>query len=207
VPPQGNGGGGHRRPAGQRAAADCAARRLLLTPVRSASSPAPHICCRLCCFNIGPDGANCRDVNMWRQQCCEASQLHCFSDGVHSRGHALARNHSLLQDRPCRVQTVPTTRGWPWPVCSASSGPAASLASPTTCEMLIMSFTRRRAILPLVNKRWARVLRGPSHAWRVAYAGCTCAYCYEERDERAGQYLEPLSSTAATLHWFTSRVG
>jgi len=28
---------------------------------------------------------------------------------------------------------------------------------------------RRKAVLPLISRRWARVLRGPSHAWRDVF--------------------------------------
>jgi len=31
---------------------------------------------------------------------------------------------------------------------------------------------RRKAMLPLINKHWARALSGPSHAWRVVTIGC-----------------------------------
>ncbi len=106
----------------------------------------------------------------------------------------------------------------PFPLCKIGIGWYVELlgasSESSTSVMLTMTLKCRRAVLPLVNKRWARVLRGPSHAWRVVSAGCTCcdeedrgAYYYEEVEERAGQYLEPLSSAAATLNWFTSRPG
>ena len=69
-------------------------------------------------------------------------------------------------------------------------------------------------MLPLVNKRWARVLRASSFAWCVVSVGCNCedevdcfAHSCETRGGRPERELDKLASTAAMLHWFTSRPG
>jgi len=77
---------------------------------------------------------------------------------------------------------------------------------------------RRRAGLPLVNKRWARVLQGPSHAWRNVSIG----YRFDEEEEenyvvfhdfteevdkRRGQAIDRPPNAAVVLDWFTSRTG
>ena len=75
---------------------------------------------------------------------------------------------------------------------------------------------RRRAGLPLVNKRWAQALQGPSHAWRDAIIGCDFddeeedyfAYDHsEEDDQRKGLAIDRPTNAAVVLDWFTSRSG
>ena len=75
--------------------------------------------------------------------------------------------------------------------CGVSASAAAD-ASVLTC---------RKKVLPLINKRWARVLRGPSHAWRVVSFG-----------NRYGQDLHiddahKLLNATEALAWFQSRAG
>ena len=67
-------------------------------------------------------------------------------------------------------------------------------------------------MLPLVDKRWARVLRGSSPAWRVVSVGCTCdddddgtAHYCEIGDGRPERELDKPASAAATLDWFIDR--
>ncbi len=64
-------------------------------------------------------------------------------------------------------------------------------------------------MLPLINKRWARVLRGGSHAWRVVTLGRPdwdeeedAQWAHQQGDEGD----EPLNA-ATVLDWFISRPG
>ena len=59
---------------------------------------------------------------------------------------------------------------------------------------------RRKAVLPLINRRWARALHGPSHAWRdvsvvESYRGTEA---WDEMERAARQRL----NTATALAWF-----
>ena len=73
----------------------------------------------------------------------------------------------------------------------------------------------RKTALPLINKRWARVMREPSHAWLDAEVGCgsICdddADCDdEEKEERklARQDADKLRKATTALSWFTRRPG
>ena len=49
-------------------------------------------------------------------------------------------------------------------------------------------------MLPLVNRRWARALSGPSHAWRSASLG------NHEPEQQPADHM-------VGLHWFTKRPG
>ena len=70
---------------------------------------------------------------------------------------------------------------------------------------LILRASRRKDVLPVINKRWARLLRGSSPAWRVAKITHTYTHT-EDDDEPEDDSEEPLKS-AAVLGWFTSRPG
>lgn len=61
-------------------------------------------------------------------------------------------------------------------------------------------------MLPLINKRWARVLRGPSHAWRVVSVGRMWDEDEDEDDEPTQGAAKLMTATEA-LAWFTSRPG
>ena len=65
---------------------------------------------------------------------------------------------------------------------------------------------RRKDVLPVINKRWARLLRGCSPAWRVAKITHTAVGMGDVEDESEDDSEEPLNS-AAVLGWFTSRPG
>ena len=81
---------------------------------------------------------------------------------------------------------------------------------PGTCAAfvsaaLICCALRRKDVLPVINKRWAHLLRGCSPAWRVAKITHTYTHI-EDEDESEDDSEEPLSS-AAVLGWFNSRPG
>ena len=63
---------------------------------------------------------------------------------------------------------------------------------------------RRKEVLPLVSKQWARVLRGPSNAWRVAVIGGN--HWYAGRPDNQVQ-LTKEERAAAALMWLASRPG
>ena len=61
-------------------------------------------------------------------------------------------------------------------------------------------------MLPLVCKRWARLLRGPSNAWRDASIGCL----HEDddtEDEETGRPAVKGMNAEAVMDWFKSRPG
>ncbi len=68
-------------------------------------------------------------------------------------------------------------------------------------------------MLPLVNKRWARLLHEPSQAWRVVCIGHTyyetADDCVDDEDdvERWEEDAEKPQDAAAVLAWFTTRPG
>ena len=67
-------------------------------------------------------------------------------------------------------------------------------------------------MLPLANKRLARVLRGPSDAWRDVIVDLIPAESDDDDDaeedhEQTGQEAVKQLDTAALLAWFTSRPG
>jgi len=82
-----------------------------------------------------------------------------------------------------------------------------------TCSSLAVLC--RKTALPLINKRWARVMREPSHAWLDVEVGCgsVCdddADCDdEEKQERklARQDADKLRKATTALSWFTRRPG
>ena len=65
-------------------------------------------------------------------------------------------------------------------------------------------------MLPLVNKRWGRVLLGPSHAWRVASAGArvttmkTAVATATRKRERSDRYSARRSWRALPQRWIGS---
>ncbi len=63
----------------------------------------------------------------------------------------------------------------------------------------------RKAVLPLINKRWACVLRGPSQAWRDVWLR-SARIEDDEGSRSTSRAAQPLNS-AAVLAWFTSRSG
>ena len=68
------------------------------------------------------------------------------------------------------------------------------------------SHARRKEVLPLVCKQWARALRGPSHAWRVASISGTSWYAEFGRPEEQVQLTKEERAIAA-LAWLASRPG
>ncbi len=66
---------------------------------------------------------------------------------------------------------------------------------------------RRKAVLPLVSKQWARALCGPSHAWRAVSIGRT-EWIDDDDDDDGDEDEEdadkPLNA-AAVLAWFNAR--
>ena len=59
--------------------------------------------------------------------------------------------------------------------------------------------SRRRGVLPLISKRWTRLLRGPSHAWR--------AISFDKYYDLTQEDAEPALNAATIIAWFTSRPG
>lgn len=57
-------------------------------------------------------------------------------------------------------------------------------------------------MLPLVNKRWARALRGPSHAWRSVSIGSSYDGVGQTRQDAPKQL-----DSATVLAWFMNRPG
>ena len=64
-------------------------------------------------------------------------------------------------------------------------------------ERLSSTMARRKDTLPLISKRWARLLRGPSHAWQAVIIG------HEDTAGTPAKRLDP----AAALTWFSNRSG
>jgi len=59
-------------------------------------------------------------------------------------------------------------------------------------------------VLPLVSRRWARLLGGPSHAWRdVALDGPY--FCESSAQGVVQRHTDPLRNAATALAWFASR--
>ena len=69
---------------------------------------------------------------------------------------------------------------------------AAAKATVLTC---------RKRVLPLINKRWARALRGPSHTWRAVKVGSSTGQVFGL--DAAAKY----SNATKALAWFKSRPG
>jgi len=63
---------------------------------------------------------------------------------------------------------------------------------------------RMKAVLPLINKRWAQVLRGSSCAWRVISIGRTY---HRGQDEQTGRAADMAMNPVTMVPWFTSRPG
>ena len=80
----------------------------------------------------------------------------------------------------------------------AARGPC-SVSVSAAAEARVL--TCRKRVLPLINKRWARALRGPSHAWRVVKVGATHGQNLGTNDA-----AKLLNATRA-LAWFKSRPG
>jgi len=72
-------------------------------------------------------------------------------------------------------------------------------------SIISSALPRRKAVLPLVSRRWARALAGPSHAWRDVSMGSM------NRDDTkfayAGEREDKLLNAATGLAWFKSRPG
>ena len=68
------------------------------------------------------------------------------------------------------------------------------------------ALTRRKAVLPLINKQWARALRGSSHAWRVVSVGSPRDDEEEWQLARQQGGDKPLDADRV-LSWFMSRPG
>lgn len=58
-------------------------------------------------------------------------------------------------------------------------------------------------MLPLINKRWARALRGTSQAWRVVTLGGSSDH--DSEDLLPGRSASPAVNAAAALAWFSAR--
>ncbi len=96
--------------------------------------------------------------------------------------------HNLAVSNLPSNQTL--TRATASPPCDAHEEPAVPC---------------RKAVLPLISKRWARVLRGPSHAWRDAEVGGF--YDTVVAVDDLGQETEKLHNAATALAWFKARPG
>ena len=64
---------------------------------------------------------------------------------------------------------------------------------------------RRKAVLPLINKRWARVLRGSSPAWRVVSLGSLDWNDAEEAQLARQQDMDKPLNDKTVLPWFLGR--
>ena len=60
-------------------------------------------------------------------------------------------------------------------------------------------------MLPRINKRWARVLRGPSDAWQVVSLGSI--FNDHARPVRLRQTADRLPNAEAAFAWFRRRPG
>ena len=80
--------------------------------------------------------------------------------------------------------------------------------------LCLWSSSCRKTALPLVNKRWARLLREPSRAWRDVVVGCSSLGDDDDDDEERvekqlarRQQTDQLQNAQTALSWFTRRRG
>ncbi len=122
----------------------------------------------------------------------------CYCGTLRLRVHnafACGPGFALSSHHP-RVLSILGTSDFTW-LPSTCAAFAASALTWRAC--------RRKDVLPVINKRWARLLRGGSPAWRVAKITHTYIHT-EDEDESEDESEEPLNS-AAVLGWFNSRPG
>ena len=79
--------------------------------------------------------------------------------------------------------------------------------TPTASCTLKPTLARRKDVLPLISRQWARVLGGPSDAWRTVPLSADYEDFEVVRHPSTRPDVEQRRNAAAALRWFKSRPG